>query len=85
MVRDDAGVDTRTLRPKLYHLFREPAVSEDLNRRGAEPHEPLPKLVQDADTLLGADWRGSASSGMTAAKGTSGPSAISARDHLARS
>ena len=32
-------------------------MAEDLNRRGAEPHEPLPALVQQAYTLLGADWR----------------------------
>lgn len=57
VVRDDAIPDTKTLRPKLYHLYRDPSVSDDLNRAGAEPHEPLPKLVQDAYTLLGADWR----------------------------
>ena len=57
VVRDGVIPDTKTLRPKLYHLYRDPAVSEDLNRRGAEPHEPLPKLVQQAYTLLGADWR----------------------------
>jgi type III restriction enzyme len=57
VVRDDALPDARTLRPKLYHLYRDPSVSEDLNRAGAEPHESLPKLVQDAYTLLGADWR----------------------------
>ena len=56
VVRDDALPDARTLRPKLYHIYRDPSVSEDLNRK-AEPHEPLPKLVQDAYTLLGADWR----------------------------
>ncbi|SEG13389.1 BPTD_3080 family restriction endonuclease [Jhaorihella thermophila] len=55
VVRDDALPDTKTLRPKLYHIYRDPSVSEDLNRK-AEPHEPLPKLVQDAYTLLGADW-----------------------------
>ena len=49
--------DARTLRSKLYHIYRDPSVSEDLNRAKAEPHEPLPKLVQDAYTLLGADWR----------------------------
>ena len=57
VVRDGAIPDTKTLRPKLYHLYRDPAVSDDLNRRGAEPHEPLPELVQQAYTLLGADWR----------------------------
>lgn len=49
--------DSATLRSKLYHIYRDPSVSEDLNRAKAEPHEPLPKLVQDAYTLLGADWR----------------------------
>lgn len=57
VVRDDALPDAKTLRPKLYHLYRDAEVSEDLNRRGAQPHEPLPGLVQKAYTLLGADWR----------------------------
>ena len=57
VVRDDALPDAKTLRSKLYHLYRDPSVAEDLNRAKAEPHEALPKLVQDAYTLLGADWR----------------------------
>ena len=56
VVRDGAIPDAASLKPKLYHLYREREVSEDLNRRGAEPHEPLPQLVQQAYTLLGADW-----------------------------
>lgn len=56
VIRDDALPDTKTFRSKLYHIYRDPAVSQDLNRK-AEPHEALPKLVQDAYTLLGADWR----------------------------
>ncbi|MFO1305362.1 MAG: DEAD/DEAH box helicase family protein [Burkholderiales bacterium] len=60
VVRDDALPNATTMRSKLYHLYREPEVQEDLNRRGAEPHEALPKLVQDAYTLLGADWRAAA-------------------------
>ena len=56
VVRDNALPDARTLRSKLYHIYRDPSVSEDLNRAKAEPHEALPKLVQDAYTLLGADW-----------------------------
>lgn len=60
VVRDDALPNAQTFRSKLYHLYREPEVAEDLNRRGAEPHENLPKLVQDAYTLLGADWRAAA-------------------------
>ncbi|MCM0608779.1 MAG: DEAD/DEAH box helicase family protein [Ideonella sp. WA131b] len=57
VIRDDALPDAKSYRSKLYHLYRDPDVQEDLNRRGAEPHEALPKLVQDAYTLLGADWR----------------------------
>ncbi|GJM09714.1 MAG: hypothetical protein DHS20C11_19900 [Lysobacteraceae bacterium] len=57
VVRDDAVPDSKTLRSKLYHIYRDPSVAEDLNRAKAEPHEALPKLVQDAYTLLGADWR----------------------------
>ncbi len=57
VVRDDALPNAQTYRSKLYHLYRETEVAEDFNRRGAEPHESLPKLVQDAYTLLGADWR----------------------------
>jgi type III restriction enzyme len=57
VVRDSALPNAQTLRPKLYHLYREAEVSEDLNRRGAQRHEALPALVQQAYTLLGADWR----------------------------
>ncbi len=55
VVRDSALPDAK-LRSKLYHLYREPEVSDDLNRKAAKPEDPLPKLVQDAYTLLGADW-----------------------------
>ena len=57
VVRDAALPDSKTLQSKLYHIYRDESVSEDLNRAKAQPHEPLPKLVQDAYTLLGADWR----------------------------
>ena len=57
VIRDDALPNAQTYRSKLYHLYREPEVAEDLNRRGAEPQEALPQLVQEAYTLLGADWR----------------------------
>jgi type III restriction enzyme len=48
VIRDDALPNTRDYRSKLYHIYREPEVSEDLNRKKAQPHDPLPKLVQDA-------------------------------------
>jgi type III restriction enzyme len=60
VVRDDALPNARDLKPKLYHLYREPEVQEDLNRRGAQPTDQLPELVKQAYTLLGADWRATA-------------------------
>lgn len=57
VVRDNALPNAQTYKSKLYHLYREPEVADDLNRRGAEPHEALPQIVQEAYTLLGADWR----------------------------
>lgn len=56
VVRDDAMPNAKTYAPKLYHLYREPEVSEDLNRR-ADKHESLPDLVQKAYTLLAYDWK----------------------------
>ncbi len=56
VIRDDALPNTKDYCSKLYHIYREAEVADDLNRK-AESHEPLPKLVQDAYTLLGADWR----------------------------
>ncbi|MBQ9578910.1 MAG: DEAD/DEAH box helicase family protein, partial [Ottowia sp.] len=63
VVRDDAlpastpDAQARQYRSKLYHIYREQDVADDLNHKGAEPHDPLPQLVQTAYTLLGADWR----------------------------
>jgi type III restriction enzyme len=56
VIRDDGLPSAATYRSKLYHLYREEDVAQDLNRR-AQPHEALPALVQNAYTLLGADWR----------------------------
>ena len=56
VVRDDALPDTKTYRSRLYHIYNDPDVRDDLNRR-AQPHEPLPDLVTNAYHLLGYDWR----------------------------
>lgn len=56
VIRDDALPDTKTFRSRLYHIYYDADVHDDLNRK-AEPHESLPSLVQKAYTLLGADWR----------------------------
>ena len=55
VVRDDALPDAKTYKSRLYHIYNDPDVHDDLNRK-AEAHEPLPDLVINAYTLLGADW-----------------------------
>ena len=57
VVRDDAVPDPKTYKSRLYHLYDDPEVTDDLNRRGAKPEEPLPPLVLYGYHLLGYDWR----------------------------
>ena len=56
VVRDDAVPDAKTYKSRLYHIYNDPDVKDDLNRN-AEPEEPLPDLVLNAYYLLGYDWR----------------------------
>ena len=56
VVRDDAVPDTKTYKSRLYHIYNDPDVKDDLGRR-AQPEEPLPDLVLNAYHLLGYDWR----------------------------
>ena len=56
VIRDDAMPDTRTYKSRLYHIYQDPDVKDDLNRR-AKPEEPLPDLVTNGYYLLGYDWR----------------------------
>ena len=56
VVRDDAVPDAKTYKSRLYHIYNDPDVKDDLNRK-AEPEEPLPDLVLNAYYLLGYDWR----------------------------
>lgn len=53
VIRDD-GTLTAELRSRFYHIY--PHVREDINRRVSE-QTPLPNLVVNGYTLLGADWR----------------------------
>ena len=61
VVRDDARPDAKTYKSRLYHIYNDPDVKDDLNRR-AQPHEPLPDLVTNGYYLLGYDWRETAKS-----------------------
>ena len=56
VVRDDAVPDAKTYKSRLYHIYNDPEVKDDLNRR-AKPQEPLPDLVMNGYYLLGYDWR----------------------------
>ncbi|MBW8041790.1 MAG: type III restriction endonuclease subunit R [Planctomycetes bacterium] len=55
VVRDDALPDTQTFKSKLYHIYQDSTVKDDINRK-AEPQEPLPDLVINGYYLLGIDW-----------------------------
>src|SRR3984893_12046218 len=56
VVRDDAVPDAKTYKSRLYHIYNDPEVKVDLNRK-AEPEAPLPDLVINGYYLLGYDWR----------------------------
>ena len=56
VVRDDAVPDAKTYKSRLYHIYNDAEVKDDLNRR-AKAEEPLPDLVRNGYALLGYDWR----------------------------
>ena len=55
VVRDDGTLDAKTFKSKLYHIYADDTVKDNINRR-AKPEEPLPDLVTQAYNLLGSDW-----------------------------
>ena len=54
VIRDD-GKLTKDYKSRLYHIYMDPEVKDDLTRR-AEEQEPLPDLVTNGYYLLGKDW-----------------------------
>jgi type III restriction enzyme len=54
VVRGDGPLSTK-YRSRLYHIYADPDVKDDLNRP-ARPQEPLPDLVINGYYLLGLDW-----------------------------
>ena len=54
VVRDDGRLDAR-YRSRFYHIYSDPEVKTDLNRK-AEPEVPLPGLVMNGYYFLGKDW-----------------------------
>ncbi len=55
VIRDDGNVDNN-LRSRLYHIYMDDTVKDDINRK-AEDSEPLPDLIKNAYLLLGKDWQ----------------------------
>lgn len=56
VVRDDGMPDAESFRSKLYHIYADETVKDDINRAAA-PEEPLPDLLTQAYYLLGKDWQ----------------------------
>ena len=56
VVRDDSMPNTDTFKSKLYHIYSDETVKDDIGR-AAKPEEPLPDLVAQAYYLLGKDWQ----------------------------
>jgi type III restriction enzyme len=54
VIRDDGRL-TSDYKSRLYHIYNDPEVKDDLNRK-AESQEPLPDLVLNGYYLLGKDW-----------------------------
>ena len=54
VVRDDS-LQTKELKSRLYHIYADDEVKDDINRK-AEETEPLPDLLTNAYYLLGQDW-----------------------------
>ncbi len=54
VIRDD-GQLSKDYKPRLYHIYNDPEVKTDINRK-AEEHEPLPDLITNGYYLLGKDW-----------------------------
>ena len=55
VIRDDGTVDAN-IRSRIYHIYMDDTVKDDINRK-AEESDPLPDLIKNAYLLLGKDWK----------------------------
>jgi type III restriction enzyme len=55
VIRDDGSVD-RELRSRLYHIYMDETVKDDINQK-VDESVPLPDLIKNAYLLLGKDWK----------------------------
>lgn len=56
VVRDDAVPDAATFKSKLYHLYMDDEIKDNINQ-SVPPETGLPDLLRNAYELLGADWK----------------------------
>ncbi len=54
VIRDDGRL-TSEYRSRFYHIYRDPEVTDNINKK-AQEHEPLPDLVINGYYFLGKDW-----------------------------
>ena len=73
VIHDNARPDVQTYKSRLYHIYNDPEVKNDLNRKNAKPEEPLPDLVMNGYYLLGHDWEKTANSWKEQSKGGTPP------------
>lgn len=56
VVKDDSTPDAETFKSRLYHIYMDEEVKDDINR-AVPPETPLPDLLRQAYYLLGKDWQ----------------------------
>ena len=71
VVRDNALPDTKTYKSRLYHIYNDPEVRDDLNQK-AKAEVPCQTWSSMATTCLGYDWRETAKE-WEAKKGSDAP------------
>ena len=54
-IRDDSGRFDKNYKSRFYHIYVDPEVKSELNRK-TKPEERLPDLITNAYMLLGQDW-----------------------------
>ncbi|MEI8202782.1 MAG: DEAD/DEAH box helicase family protein [Bacteroidota bacterium] len=55
VVRDDGNVN-KELQSRLYHIYMDDTVKDDINQK-VDESTPLPDLIRNAYQLLGKDWK----------------------------
>ncbi|MDK2974933.1 MAG: type restriction enzyme [Methanofollis sp.] len=57
VIRDDTNPRPDDYKSRFYHIYTDPEVYDNLNRKGADESEPLPDLLNAAYYFLGLDWQ----------------------------